>query len=72
MKQFLSLPGNLLWLLYNLGQSVFVTGIRLIQNQVLPGELKKCFKRFFFFFVFFFCCCFFFVLFFWSAGFSEG
>ena len=41
MKQFLSLPGNLHWLLYNLGQSVFVTGIRLIQNKVLPGELKN-------------------------------
>ena len=43
-EDIISLPDTLLWLLYDLGQSVFVTGIRLVQNQVFSGKLIKMFQ----------------------------
>ena len=40
-RPILSLPDDLLWLLYDFGQSVVVTGIRLVQNKVFQGKQKN-------------------------------
>ena len=45
MLRFPSLPGNLLWLLYDFGQSVFFTGVRIVQNKVSSGKLNLYTER---------------------------
>ena len=40
-RPILSLSDDLLWLLYDFGQSVVVTGIRLVQNKVFQGKQKN-------------------------------
>ena len=43
-RPILSLPDDLLWLLYDFGQSVVVNGIRLDQNKVFQGKQKNMLK----------------------------